>query len=524
MGTAYRLEYFQNILRNPVSFYDREGNSSGSLMGRLSTDPKVLQDLLGFNGIFPAIAVFNVIGSVAISFTYGWKLTLVTLFSAMPVILVAFMIRIRFDLKFEEWNNQVFSQSSQFANEAIGAFRTVTSLTMEDTIINKYQTLLRDQIRKSTRKATYAALVFALSDSLELCSIALTFWSAIPLAPLHFPSANTSARRYGGQLLASHEYNPTQFFVIYIALIMGAQGAGQFLSFAPDLANATAAANRILDIRHEVTEHQRKTATSPQTTLTHSRTGAKIDFHNITFQYPSRDTPIYRHLNISIPAGHFVAFVGPSGCGKTTVISLLERFYEPSAGAILFNDTDIRDFELSSYRRALSLVAQEPKLFDGTIRENLVLGLSEEGSGVDDAKIIRACQAAEIHDFITSLPDGYATPLGINTQTSLSGGQKQRLCLARALLREPMLLLLDEATSSLDSQSEKLVQAAIENLAGQRSMTVIAVAHRLATIQKADLIFVFGESEVGRGSRILEHGTHHDLLRRRGAYWQMVSF
>ncbi|KAJ9644841.1 hypothetical protein H2204_001303 [Knufia peltigerae] len=509
VGTTYRLEYFQNILRNPIPFYDREGNSSGSLMGRLSTDPKVLQDLLGFNGIFPTIAVFNVIGCVAISFTYGWKLTVVILFSAMPVILVAFMIRIRFDLKFEEWNNQVFSQSSQFANEAIGAFRTVTSLTMEDTIINKYETLLRDQIRKSTRKATYAALVFALSDSLELCSIALTFW-------------------YGGQLLASHEYEPTQFFVIYIALIMGAQGAGQFLSFAPDLANATAASNRILDIRHEVTENQRKTATSPQTPLTHSRTGAKIDFNNVTFQYPTRETPIYRHLDISIPAGHFVAFVGPSGCGKTTVISLLERFYEPNAGAILFNDTDIRDYEVSSYRRALSLVAQEPKLFDGTIRENLVLGLeddSETGSGgvVDDAKIIRACQAAEIHDFITSLPDGYATPLGINTQTSLSGGQKQRLCLARALLREPMLLLLDEATSSLDSQSEKLVQAAIENLAGQRSMTVIAVAHRLATVQKADLIFVFGESEVGRGSRILERGTHHDLLRRRGAYWQMCQ-
>lgn len=158
-------------------------------MGRLSTDPKVLQDLLGFNGIFPTIAVFNVIGCVAISFTYGWKLTVVILFSAMPVILVAFMIRIRFDLKFEEWNNQVFSQSSQFANEAIGAFRTVTSLTMEDTIINKYETLLRDQIRKSTRKATYAALVFALSDSLELCSIALTFWSVNPSLQQPVPSS-----------------------------------------------------------------------------------------------------------------------------------------------------------------------------------------------------------------------------------------------------------------------------------------------------------------------------------------------
>jgi ABC-type multidrug transport system fused ATPase/permease subunit len=166
-------------------------------------------------------------------------------------------------------------------------------------------------------------------------------------------------------------------------------------------------------------------------------------------------------------------------------------------------------------------VAQEPKLFDGTIRENLVLG--HEENDIPDEQIHQACKDAEIHDFIISLPDGYGTTLGISTQTALSGGQKQRLCLARALLRKPKLLLLDEATSSLDSQSEKLVQGAIERLVAQRSMTVIAVAHRLATIQKADVIFVFGEGESGRGSRILEHGTHGDLLGRRGAYWSMVS-
>jgi ATP-binding cassette, subfamily B (MDR/TAP), member 1 len=166
-------------------------------------------------------------------------------------------------------------------------------------------------------------------------------------------------------------------------------------------------------------------------------------------------------------------------------------------------------------------VAQEPKLFDGTIRENLTLGLT--GSEFTEDQVNQACRDAEIHDFIISLPDGYGTSLGTNASMSLSGGQKQRLCLARALLRRPSLLLLDEATSSLDSQSEKLVQTAIERLVGQRSMTVIAVAHRLATIQKADVIFVFGESEVGQGSRILEQGTHGDLLRRRGAYWQMCQ-
>ena len=145
-------------------------------MGRLSTDPKLMYELLGLNGVFPLISIFNMIGCIAVAFSFGWKLTLVTFFSAMPVIFIAAFVRIGFDLKFEEWNAEVFALSSQFATEAIGAFRTVTSLTMEDSIIHKYSELLRDQIRKSTWKATYASLVFALSDSIELCAMALAFW------------------------------------------------------------------------------------------------------------------------------------------------------------------------------------------------------------------------------------------------------------------------------------------------------------------------------------------------------------
>ncbi|KAL2410372.1 ABC multidrug transporter E [Exophiala dermatitidis] len=511
ISSTYRKEYFQDILRNPVSFFDMEGNASGSLMSRLSTDPKQVQDLFGLNGIFPIISIFNITGCVAIAFTFGWKLTVVTFFSAMPVIFIAAFVRIRYELEFEKWNSEVFSHSSQFATEAIGAFRTVTALTMEDSIVRKYSDLLGDQVRKATFKATYAALVFALSDSLELCAMALTFW-------------------YGGQLLASREYNPTQFFLIYVAIIQGAQGAGQFLSFSPNISQATAAANRILGLRQQATETQKATSSHPGKALqvvAKDVGGASIKFTGVTFKYPTRDTPIYRNLSFSMESGQFVAFVGPSGCGKTTVISLLERFYEPLSGTITFNGVDIRDIELSSYRRAVSLVAQEPKLFDGTIRENLVLGLQDpddEGKDpVPEERIIQACKDAEIHDFIISLPDGYDTALGINTQTSLSGGQKQRLCLARALLRDPSLLLLDEATSSLDSQSEKLVQGAIERLVCQRSMTVVAVAHRLATIRKADVIFVFGANEAGHGSSILEHGTHHELVARRGIYWQMCQ-
>jgi ABC-type multidrug transport system fused ATPase/permease subunit len=165
-------------------------------------------------------------------------------------------------------------------------------------------------------------------------------------------------------------------------------------------------------------------------------------------------------------------------------------------------------------------VAQEPQIFEGSIRDNITLGL--DSSEYTEEELIQSCVDAEIHSFITSLPEGYSTELGIKAQTALSGGQRQRLCIARALLRKPSLLLLDEATSSLDSQSEKIVQAALERLAARRSMTIIAVAHRLATIQKADIIFVFGESPNGKGSRLVERGSHQDLLQSQGTYWQMV--
>lgn len=486
----------------PVPYFDRQENSSGSLMSLLSGDPKQLQELLGFNSVFPLISIFNIIGCIIISFYFGWKLTLVTIFAVMPVIIGGSFIRVRYEFTFETTNAKVFSTSSQFATEAIGAFRTVSSLTMEDSIIERYRVLLREQIEQSTKKASYAMLIYAFTDSVELLSMALTFW-------------------YGGQLLASREYEPIQFFVIYAAMIQGAQAAGQYLSVSVNIAKAKASANRILELRAKA--RNLHSTIVPKTVPSQPGIGAKIDFQNVSFEYAENTAPLFSNLNISIEAGQFVAFVGPSGCGKTTTISLLERFYRPSAGTILFDDTDINTLDVTPYRHDLALVSQEPRLFSGNIRQNLLLGVDE--STVTEEEIIQACRDAEIHDFITSLPEAYATELGLNTQTALSGGQKQRLCLARALLRKPKLLLLDEATSSLDSQSEKLVQGAIERLAGQRSMTVIAVAHRLATIQKADMIFVFGERDVNgrKGSKIVEKGSHGALLARKGVYWSMCQ-
>ncbi|KAJ5516806.1 hypothetical protein N7527_008366 [Penicillium freii] len=500
MSSTCRTEYFENVLKKSVPFYDLNDNASGSLVSRLATDPKQIQDLVGVNGVFPVISLCSMIGCIAIAFSFGWKLSLVATFAALPFVFLAAFMRIRYELEFDSMNAAVYSGSSQFAAEAIEAFRTVSALTMEDSILKRYSNLLQEQQKKAFRKAWLATLVFAFSDSVELCAMALTFW-------------------YGGQLLASREYEPISFFVVYMSIILGGQQAGQFFSYGPNIAQGTAAANRMLDFRSDLSHSENDSEKLKIDTAI--RTGAHIEFQKVAFKYASQENPLFTGLDVTIESGQFVAFVGASGCGKTTIISMLERFYDPYKGNIFLNSENITSIDTTSYRRSLSLVAQEPRLFEGTIRDNITLGL--DPSEYTDEELIQACTDAEIHSFITSLPDGYSTDLGIKAQTSLSGGQRQRLCIARALLRKPTLLLLDEATSSLDSQSEKIVQGALERLAAQRSMTIVAVAHRLATIQKADIIFVFGESQNGNGSQIVERGSHQELLRNKGMYWQMCQ-
>lgn len=436
------------MLKKRIPFYDVEGHSAGSLTSRVSTDATQLEQLMGTEMSLALIAVVNLLGSIAIAFAYGWKLTLVGLFAALPPILAAGYLRFSLENKFEKMNAAVFQDSSQFASEAVGAFRTVMALIMEDLICDRYETLLQGHVSKAWTTARFSTIVFAASDSVELACMALCFW-------------------YGGTLLASREYNLVDYFIIYMAVVQGAVAAGMFFSFAPNMAEATGAANRILSIRS-----RDKQEPSKPNSLAPSEGGVGVEFKNIYFTYGNRDVPVLTGLNIKIEPGQFAALVGASGCGKSTTISLLERFYDPDSGTILYGDQDISSVDVKEYRKNVSLVSQEPTLYEGTIRENV--GLSVDVA--DDAAIEQACIDAQIHDFITSLPDGYNTRLGPKGM-SLSGGQKQRMSLARALLRKPKLLLLDEATSSLDSESEKQVQAAIERTAADDGKTVIAVAH-----------------------------------------------
>lgn len=240
-----------------------------------------------------------------------------------------------------------------------------------------------------------------------------------------------------------------------------------------------------------------------------------IEFRDVHFRYPTRpEQPVLRGLNLTVKPGQYVALVGASGCGKSTTIAMLERFYDPLVGGVYVDGHEISSLNVNNYRSHLALVSQEPTLYQGTIRDNILLGADTKPEDVPEEAIVRACKDANIYEFILSLPDAFNTVVG-NKGSMLSGGQKQRIAIARALLRNPKVLLLDEATSALDSESEKVVQAALDLAAKGR--TTIAVAHRLSTIQKADMIFVFDQG------RVVENGTHNELLAQRGRYFELVN-
>lgn len=297
----------------------------------------------------------------------------------------------------------------------------------------------------------FALIPYALSQSADFLVMALGFW-------------------YGSQLIARGEYTVTQFFVIFISIVFGGQGVAQFFMYSTSITKAEGAANYILwlrTIKPNIRESDETTGKGPES-------DGNIIMNDVEFRYKQRNASrVLRGISMQIKPGTFAAFVGPSGCGKSTVVSLLLRFYDPMSGCITLHDQDIRLMSPKLYRRYMSLVQQEPPLYLGSVRENIALGLEHEPS---DAEIQEACRQANVLEFVSSLPEGLQTPCG-SKGLQFSGGQRQRIAIARALIRQPRLLLLDEATSALDTQSERVVQKALDEAALTR--TTIAVAHRL---------------------------------------------
>ncbi|KAL5728482.1 ABC-type xenobiotic transporter [Ranunculus cassubicifolius] len=290
-----------------------------------------------------------------------------------------------------------------------------------------------------------------------------------------------------------------------MVLIIGALTAGETLALAPDLIKGyqmVASVFELLDRETEVVGDVGEEVT---------KVDGNIEMRNINFSYPSRpDIVIFKDFNLRVSAGKSMALVGSSGSGKSSVISLILRFYDPTAGRVMIDGKDIKKLELKSLRKFIGFVQQEPSLFATSIYENIAYGRDN----ASESEVIEAAKIANAHNFISSLPEGYSTKVG-ERGIQLSGGQKQRISIARAVLRNPKILLLDEATSALDVESERLVQQALDKI--MKNKTTIMVAHRLSTIQNADQISVLEDG------MIIEQGSHAILLEKKGAYYNLVS-
>ncbi|TQV90758.1 lipid A export ATP-binding/permease protein msbA [Cordyceps javanica] len=493
----YRAELFDNTLRQDMAFFDKPENNTGALVSRVASEPTSLQELLSINCVLILITVVNILSSVILALCYGWKLSLVLALGGLPVLVASGYIRIRLEFKFESDTADRFSKSSGLASEAVMGIRTVSSLALEQAIISRYHDSLQHIAADAISGLGWKMFFYSLSQSISLLVMCLGFW-------------------YGGQLISTGEYTASQFYVIFIAIIFSGEAAALFFQYTTSITKAGTAINYILRLRRTRTLNDSDgecTASDAAETKTDQPVkGKEVICDDIQFAYPLRpNLKVLRGIDIDIQPGSMVAFVGASGCGKSTMIALLQRFYDPTSGQLRVDGLDAKDYDRSQYRRDIALVQQEPVLYQGSIRDNISLGLEYGEPSEED--IVSACQQANVWDFISSLPDGLGTTCG-SQGLSLSGGQRQRIAIARALIRTPRLLLLDEATSALDSESEKVVKEALDRAAAGR--TTIAVAHRLSTIRDADTIVVFGKG------RVVERGTHEELIAQKGVYYEMV--
>ncbi|EMC97085.1 hypothetical protein BAUCODRAFT_69121 [Baudoinia panamericana UAMH 10762] len=482
---------FRTMLRQDIQFFDREENTAGALTSFLSTETTHLAGMSGVTLGTILQVLTTLIVCFVISLAVGWKLALVCI-ASVPVVLACGFFRFWMLARFQERAKKAYEKSASYACEATSAIRTVASLTRENDVWAHYHNQLVDQGRKSLISVLQSSALYAASQSFMFLAIALGFW-------------------YGGTLIGSGQYSLFQFFLCFSAVIFGSQSAGTIFSFAPDMGKAKHAAIELKTLFDRTPEID---SWSQDGEVLQGMEG-HIEFRDVHFRYPTRtEQPVLRGLNLTVKPGQYIALVGASGCGKSTTIAMLERFYDPLVGGIYVDGKEISSLNINSYRSYLALVSQEPTLYQGTIRENILLGADTAPEDVPEEAIVQACKDANIYDFILSLPEAFNTVVG-SKGSMLSGGQKQRIAIARALLRDPKILLLDEATSALDSESEKVVQAALD--AAAKGRTTIAVAHRLSTIQKADLIYVIDSGKV------VEQGTHSELLKRKGRYFELVN-
>nr|KYP57752.1 ABC transporter B family member 4 [Cajanus cajan] len=483
-----RLMCFEKIIHMEVEWFDKAEHSSGALGARLSNDAASIRTLVGDALGLLVQDISTAITALVIAFEANWQLSLIVLV-LVPLVLVNGHAQMKSMQGFSTNAKKLYEEASQVANDAVGNIRTVAAFCAEEKVMELYQKKCLGPIQTGIRQGLVSGTGFGLSIFFLFSVYACSFYA-------------------GARLVEHDKTSISDVFRVFFALTMAAVAMSQSGFMTPAASKAKSSAASVFDILDQ------KSVIDPsdESGMTLPEVKGDIEFHHVAFKYPTRpNAPVFRDLSLTIHAGKTVALVGESGSGKSTVISLLQRFYEPDSGQITLDGAEIQKLQLKWFRQQMGLVSQEPVLFNDTIRANIAYG---KGGDATEAEIIAAAELANAHKFISSLQQGYDTVVG-ERGIQLSGGQKQRVAIARAIVKSPKILLLDEATSALDAESEKVVQDALDRVRVDR--TTIVVAHRLSTIKDADSIAVV------KNGVIAEKGKHETLLNKGGTYASLVA-